>query len=428
MKIFNLKNGWPVLGAILLITASLSVLAQEDGKSVENSASAAPIFFFSPSSVPGQIADDKNVDETFLDSTLPESFTEWKQGLQEQNGFSFTLDYSAAVVKASNTINDDDTFSGGVIRLYGQWDLIGRESGNTGSLIFKVENRHGYTDPSANGAKDEIGYVGLMYPTFSDIGLRYTNLYWKQNLNHGNTEIIAGFLDATDWVDVYALASPWSGFSNFAFATGSATIALPDDAALGAYFNAMLTDRLYLITGFTDSNADSTDPLEGFDTIGDGEFIKTIELGLVSSKERFYLDNTHITFWHADEREEAGVNEGHGVSFSYSHSYNEKWMPFLRAGYAEDGGTLLQKSVSTGFGYHWGANNSLLGLGLNWGEPNEDTFGASLRDQTSIELFTRLEITKYFQLSPAIEYLHNPALNTDADHSWVLGLRGRIYL
>ena len=148
----------------------------------------------------------------------------------------------------------------------------------------------------------------------------------------------------------------------------------------------------------------------------------------MSSKERFFLDNTHITFWHADEREDAGVNEGHGVSFSYSHSYNEKWMPFFRAGYAEDGGTLLQKSVSTGFGYHWGANNSLLGLGLSWGEPNEDTFGADLRDQTSIELFTRLEVTKYFQLSPAIEYLHNPALNTDEDDSWVLGLRGRIYL
>ncbi|MEH6454642.1 MAG: carbohydrate porin, partial [Psychromonas sp.] len=338
----NVKDIGYVCAAMLLM--SPSVHAQEEQPTQEATKSTAPLFA-SPNSVSGQMAEDKRLDKSIIDSQSPMGYTEWKQKLQENSGLSFTLDYSAAAVGATNTLNDQDTFSGGVLRLFGQWDLIGRESANTGSLIFKVENRHGYTDPSANGVKDEIGYVGLMYPTFSDIGTRYTNFFWKQNLNEGDIEIVVGFLDATDWVDVYALASPWTGFSNFAFATGGATIALPDDAALGAYFNAMLTDEIYLITGFTDSNADSTDPLNGFDTFTDHEFIKTIELGWVTSRERFYLDNTHLTYWQSDERVAAGVNDGQGASFSYSHSFDEKWMPFFRAGYAKDGGTLLQKSV-----------------------------------------------------------------------------------
>ncbi len=72
-------------------------------------------------------------------------------------------------------------------------------------------------------------------------------------------------LDSTDWMDIYALASPWTGFFNFAFATGSAAIPLPDDASLGLFVNAMLTDNLYIVTGFVDANADATDPMAGFD-------------------------------------------------------------------------------------------------------------------------------------------------------------------
>ncbi len=101
-------------------------------------------------------------------------------------------------------------------------------------------------------------------------------------------------------------------------------------------------------------------------------------------------------------------------------------MPFLRGGYAEEGGTLLQKSLSAGLGYHWGANNSLFAMGINWGQPNEDTFGPGLKDQTSIEMFSRLQIVQNFQLTPALHYIRNPALNTEANHSWVVALRARV--
>ena len=81
-----------------------------------------------------------------------------------------------------------------------------------------------------------------------------------------------------------------------------------------------------------------------------GEFFKTVELGWTTSRDRIFLDNKHLTLWHVDERKAAGVPAGWGASFSYATSINDQFLPFFRAGYAKDGGSFLQKSVSAGLG------------------------------------------------------------------------------
>jgi len=427
-KKLNLKSKPPglfMLAALLLVVSiQPEVQAAETTKKGDGSSTSQQ--FGGPNSVPGQLADDARLTESLTGVTVFEEYFDWKDRVREEHGVDYSVDYTAGILGADNTIGTEDDFAGGAVRFFGRWDAIGRDSGNTGTFVWKIEHRHKYTDIPPQGTASQIGYVGLVLPVLSDIGTRLTNLYWKQNLNQGRLEIIAGMIDTTDWVDLYALASPWTGFFNFAFATGGATIPVPDDAALGAYVNAMLTDNLYIIGGFADSNADSTDPFEGFDTFGKHEFFKTLELGWVTSRDRFYFDNTHITYWDADEREEAGVSGGWGVNFSFEHAFDDKWLPFVRAGYADGGGTLLQKTFSTGLGYHFKDKISLLGLGFNWGQPNEDTFGPGLDDQYTVELFTRMQVIRNLQVTPDIQYIKNPARNTEADDSWVLGLRARL--
>lgn len=105
-------------------------------------------------------------------------------------------------------------------------------------------------------------------------------------------------------------------------------------------------------------------------------------------------------------------------------------MPFLRAGYAEDGGNLMQSSVSAGIGYQpnpiGGAAGNLLGFGINWGQPNEAVFGSGLDDQYAIETFYRIQVTKELAIKPDVQFLINPALNPDEDNIWVFGLRTRL--
>ncbi len=414
----------------LFLIALLALIAQpsqsEERKEPNSITAPLTLRFGGPDSVQEQLENDFRPRDSLTGKNFLQRYDDWKTRLRDDHGLSFTLDYTAGILSPSNSISGENVFSGGAVRFYGSWDLVGRDTGNVGSFVWKIENRHRYSEFPVSSAASDIGLVGASLGPLSDAGTRLTNFYWKQNLMQGRMEIVAGMLDVTDWVDLYALASPWTGFFNFAFATGAASMALPDDAALGVYVNSMLNDNLFLIVGFADANADSTDPLNGFDTFGDGEYFKSVELGWTSSQDRFYLDNTHLTLWHVDQRVAAGVPGGWGANFSYSKSIGDKWLPFARAGYTDDGGSFLQKTISAGFGYQLQDDVSLLGLGVNWGQPNEQTFGPGLEDQYIIELFTRFQVTENLQVTPDIQYIINPAVNPDADHSLILGLRARV--
>ena len=103
-------------------------------------------------------------------------------------------------------------------------------------------------------------------------------------------------------------------------------------------------------------------------------------------------------------------------------------MPFIRGGWSDDAGTLLSKSVSIGLGYQPepGPGRDVIGLGLNWGEPNKDSFGPGLDDQFTGELFYRFNLGKHLALTPSVQLIANPALNPDDDVISVFGLRGRL--
>ena len=377
--------------------------------------------FGGPNAVENQLRDDAAVDR----QTLFERWFEWKDGLTEKHGFSLSVDYSAAFLGANESLGDDRA-SGGMVRFFGSWDLVGRGTKNIGAFVWKIEHRHAYTHVAPSGFGFNLGCVGLVEPPFSDQGTRLTNLYWRQRLAGGRVTLLGGFLDATDYVDVYSLASPWTGFLNFAFSTGTTTLAVPNDAAFGIAAGAMLTDNIFLIGSLSDLNADPTDPGETVDSFfSDHEYFKSIEIGWTTAQDRIYLDNVHLTLWHADERVEAAQPSGWGANFSWTTYLAGKWMPFVRAGYADDGGSLTQKSVSVGLGYQPNPGKNLLGIGLNWGQPNEDTWGQALDDQYTAELFYRWQISKAIAVTPDLQYIKNPALDPATSSIWVFGLRVR---
>jgi len=412
----------------LIVALFLPVAAQEESQA--ETGSERKRRFGGPDQVDNQIIEDESSVSWLLKERLVEPYFEWKKSLQEKYGLSFGVDYTGVYLKANNSpAGAEDKAGSGITRFFGSWDLIGRKSGNTGSLVWKVEHRHKYTDipPSAFGFN--LGYAGLIEPPFSDQGFRWTNLYWRQRWNKGRIALLAGFLDATDYLDVYALASPWTGFQNFAFSTGTLTIPVPNDAALGAAAGGMLTDSLFLIGGLVDRNADPTKPFEGFSNfVNDREYFTSAEIGWTPSHDRIYLDNAHLTFWHADERTEAGEPKGWGVNFSFTRYLAGKWLPFIRAGYAEDGGSLMQKSVSAGVGFQPIPKGDLLGVGLNWGQPNEDTFGPGLRDQYTAEVFYRWQLAPQLAITPDVQLIIDPALDPQESSIWVFGLRARLAL
>ena len=234
-----------------------------------------------PNAVENQLREDAEVDRP----TIFESWFEWKDGLKEKHGFSFSVDFSVVGLGASESPGEDSS-AGGMIRFLGSWDLVGRGTKNTGAFIWKIEHRHAYTDVAPGGFGFELGYIGLIEPPFSDQGLRLTNLYWRQRLAGGKVTLLGGFVDPTDYLDVYGLASPWTGFLNFAFSTGTTTIALPNEG-FGLAAGAMLSKNFFLIGGLADLNADPTDPSQTIDSFfSDHEYFKHVEIGETTDKKQ----------------------------------------------------------------------------------------------------------------------------------------------
>lgn len=381
-----------------------------------------------PSSVGGQLGKDRKATGAFYPVPhLSERYFDFKNRLEGEYGFSFGFDYNALFQAVSDSLGDD-TAVGGVFRAYGQWKLIGKDSVNTGTLVYKVENRHSLgTAVAPKGLGGEIGYAGLMAVTFSDIGWAVTNLYWCQRLLENRLAFVGGIVDVTDYVDVYGLVNPWTDFNNYAFTTNP-TIPAPDQG-LGTAARFMLTHNYYLLGGIADANGDPTNPDDSIDSFfSGGEYFTHVEVGWTSSWERRFSDNIHLVLWHADEREQAQVPSGWGVAFSFSRLFSDTWEPFFRAGYSEDGGALWERSASAGFGYYPGKKSDILGVGLNWSKPNEDTSGADLDDQYTIESYYRLQLLQQLAVTPSVQWIIKPAQNPDDNQAWVFSIRARLAL
>lgn len=260
--------------------------------------------------VENQIVLDNKANPLY-ESKLLKPIHDWKNGVAERTGFNWSLDYSALFMGVSGSPREDNA-SGGIVRFFGFWDLVNRGSLNRGSLNWKIENRHRYSAIAPSALGFESGYAGIFEPPFSNQQNRLTNLYWKQYFAGGTWAAVAGFLDVTDFVDVYLLASPWLGFNNFVFSTGSAATDLPNDATLGLAAGGMVTEKIYIQAGITDANADPSAPFEGFENISEySDFFKWVEIGFTPGQEKLYFDNLHLTFWQIDERAN-GTPDGWG--------------------------------------------------------------------------------------------------------------------
>ena len=386
--------------------------------------------FGGPNSVDGTLKEDQEIKEPLfrleaLDRLL-EPYFDFKAGVQEDYGLSFGTDYTAYYGWANKSLGTHDA-AGGIVRFFGDWTLFGEESGNTGSLVFKVENRHRIgTRISPNNLGFEVGYNGLPAPIYSDYSWGLTNFYWRQRLFGGRASLVVGMVDVTDYLDVYGMVNPWTSFSNLAFLTNP-TIPAPNQG-FGAAAAGMITDNIYMIAGFSDANGTPTNIGDNFTTFfNQGEYFKHIELGWTSAQDKLYLDNVHITGWQVDRRAKTETPSGWGISVSAATFLDEKWMPFLRAGYSKDGGALWQGSVSTGLGYRTNSSD-LVGLGLNWSRPANSDPEVDLKDQYTVELFYRFQLSENLAITPDIQLILNPAQHPEANQIWVLGLRGRLAL
>ncbi len=406
--------------ALLLSLASITLLVAEETSSLKTPA------FTSPGSVEGTIAESSKPNGSFFRieaiDTLFTPYNAWKTSIKKEHDFQFGGDYQTLYQNADPSLSDKEAFSG-VFRLYGTYKAFNADSANSGSLIFKVENRHAFgSSHDAQNYGFSTGYYGItgaLFGEYRDAGWGVTNLFWKQYFNEGKSNFQAGVLDPTDHLGVYGLINPMTAFSNLAFSSEQSMF-LPNQG-LGIAASSMIGEDFYIIAGINDANADAQEV--GLDTFfDDNKYFTSLELGWTTGQERIYFDNIHATIWHVDAHEKFnGSPEGWGANFSAAWFVDDSWMPFLRGGFSDGGAALMQKNVSTGVGYYMGDTNDLLGFGINWADPSDD----SLRDEITSELFYRVQLAQSLAITPSLQYFKDPALYTTESSMIQFGLRAR---
>ena len=408
--------------ALFATVITCGALAAEKPEAADNLSDQQ---FGGPSSVPGQVSSDREKKLTlFGDLVNLQAFYDFKESLKRDHRITLGLDYNILYQHVDPSAGESNA-AGGVFRFYGGWAPSGISASHPGSLVFKLEHRHRLgTDIAPKQIAGEVGYAGLTAVTFSDAGGLLTNLYWTQSFNDNQFAYIVGQVDTTDYVDIYGLVNIWTEFNNLAFTTNPA-IPVPDQG-LGAAVRWTIKDNYYVMAGLADANGNPGKPFDGFDSFfGDHEYLKHIEFGWAGSWEQRFADNIHLTLWQADERTQANIPDGWGTAFSFSREFG-KWLPFLRVGYGDGGGAILDRSISIGFGHSPDRQSDRFGLGLQWGRPNQEIYGTTGDDQYTVETYYRMQVLKHLQVVPDVQLLINPAFNPDEDRVWVFGLRARL--
>ncbi len=378
-----------------------------------------------PTAVQSQLEEDDRLTEPIrrfpaLDRVF-QSWFDFKSRINEDYGFQFGINYNILYQGLSSPLNEPSDAAVGVLRAYGNWAMLGRNSGNTGSLVWNVDQRHRLgTQLAPAGLAGQAGYIGVTGTLFSDAELVLVDFNWQQLVNNGNSGLIIGRFDPNDYLGILGYANPWTAFSNLAVLFNP-SVAFPDNSwgvGGGHWFN----DQWYLKGSVNDANGVVTD-IAPFQS--GAEFFSWGEVGWSPTKNERYTRNVNVAIWHVDPREDLQIDGAEGVTLAANWTTrNNHWMGFFRAGWSQGTAPIYNQTATGGVLHKIRSNADLIGIAVNWGSPPDST----LRDQTTAEIFYRLQFAENVAITPSLQMLYHPSLAPERDISWVFGLRIRVTL
>lgn len=276
---------------------------------------------------------------------------------------------------------------------------------------------------SFNGVNDDAGeteciYVGRMYLT--------------QKLLEDKVELSGGKLSLSDWFDSNAAANDENAQFLSSALVNNPTIPFPD-YGMGAVANVTPADWFYVMGGVADAQAVGTEtgPNTAFHdedyALGMGEFGLTPKWGELQG-------NYRVIVWYDPQpiqrfRSGSLKRDDLGAAVSCDQQVAEWCMVFFRYGWADgdvreianfwSGGAEFTKLIA-------GRDDDALGVGVAQSvlsDAYRSVEGGSATE-TLFETYYRIQITKYFAITPDLQLILNPGADRDSDPAVVAGIRG----
>jgi porin len=423
-------NAFGVIGLLLVLGAGALAAEEIDAEGREDAPASKSGFGELPSiEGPDGVAPELEAQDelkayrfTILHDWLKPWF-DWKAKLNDRHGLSLGVNATVLGQYSGDSLRDNDTAAGGIYRFQGSWQAVGRGGDNPGSLGFRLEYRRKIGPIGPSDFSSELGVAamntGFAYSRVFDLDLSVLN--WTQIFAKGRAGFTVGRLDFAALLDPCPFQTFSRSFINRAFVYNP-TAGTTGVGALGAGIKGFVSDQLWLGGVFYDGNAASGD--FDLDTFDSGELLKHVEIGWTPSFARRKTDKVQLTYWHKDERPEAGASEGDGWLVTANTTLAERYLVFLRAGWADGGaGVAAERSVSIGFGIS--KKYDELSFGIGWARPSEENFGPGLDDEYAVEASYRMQLSPNSTVMPDIQLVIDPARNPETSTAWVFGLRVR---
>ena len=350
-----------------------------------------------------------------------------KAVLDEKYGFTFGLSFTTYYQKANDTIGPEDDAASFDLDISGTWNFLGRGTGSPTMLGFDFLRRDTLgTDLPPQALFTQFGSLYSTAAPFGENVLSVGELWIQQKFSNV-FGFRAGQVFPITAYDFFPFKNFRTDFVDFNHVTNAA-IPLPANG-LGAFAVYRPHSKVMLRLGVHDANADTEK--FGFDTYEKGELFKIFEIGfdtglMPREPGRPPHGHVHVSIWHQDEREDAGIDDGWGIAGTALQRFG-RFTPFVRYGYADHsdhGPTSVKHMVNAGLVIDgiFGQANDRIGVGYTWTEPAND----ELDDQSQIDTYYRVQVTPEIQVGPTFQVVFDPVRNPEEDTIYVWGIRSRI--
>jgi porin len=359
-------------------------------------------------------------------SGVLKSWYDWKSDLDKNYGLKFGISYTAFYQKASDTFGPEDEAASSDLDISGTWTFLGRETNSPTMLGFDFFWRDKLgTDIAPQTLFTQFGSLYSGAAPYGEHDPVIGELWIQKKFNNVFGFRIGQIFPITAY-DFFPFKNFRTDFVDFNHVTNSA-IPLPGNG-LGAFVQYRPQPNIMLRLGAHDANADVEK--SGFDTY-DGELFTIFEIGVDTGliprePGRPPHGHVHVSFWHQDERDDAGIEDGWGIGISAVQRFG-RFSPFVRYGYADvnvGGPTPVKHSVNAGLVIDkiFGQANDRIGIGYTWSDPADK----SLDNENMVDAYYRVQLTPEIQVGPTLEAIFDPVRNPDDDTVFVWGLRTRI--
>lgn len=358
---------------------------------------------------------------------LIEPYWEAKQWAADEIRIDATLYYTWWWQAATEVQAGESHFLYGRTDLGARWHLLEMDDNgflNDGSLKVWMRNGAWYDAPDGEDLGPNVG----TYPFTTDAGysqhVSLNLLYWEQWFVDSTFAVVIGKVHPNAFVTLQPAANDESTQFFSAYFDGN------NNPILGGYNPGMAllwqpVDWFHVHTVVVDTADDVGTFVE---YIGNGRWGLTGEVAFTPTIPGMGQGSYGVAWWYANMQGAPAPGpiggEGLGVVFSMNQFVYDGVNVFFEYGYGNPKTTAQEQLIKGGVGFTkpFGRKGDMFGLAAAWAKPSRDT----LREETFVEMFYRIQVTEMIQFTPDIQFVMNPALNNSNDFAAIFGLRLRV--